>query len=96
MFYDWNNIERLKDLMWKRGKKGIYINQRLGPKTNLRRNQALVARRELKSRGEIAGGFLRYPAKLFVKREGAQNYTLQEDFSPMDVPLPEIDSVNIA
>ena len=91
--YDWNNVERLKDLMWKRGKnKGIYIDQRFGPNTTWRRNQALVARRELKARGEIAGGFLRYPAKLFVKREGAQNYTLQENFSSVAVPLPEIDA----
>ena len=35
--YDWNNVERLKDLMWKHG---IYIDQRFGP------TQALVARRD--------------------------------------------------
>ena len=77
--------------MWKHGKnKGIYVDQRFGPNTTWRRNQALIARKNLKTRGEIVGGFLRYPAKLFVKRQGAQTYTLEEDFSGIDVPLPEL------
>ena len=89
-FFNWNHVENLKNLMWEHGKdSGIYIDQRFGPNTTYRRNKALAARRQLLTNGEIAGGFLRYPAKLFIKRHKEDyKYILHNDYSKIPVPLP--------
>ena len=88
--FNWNHVENLKKLMWKHGKKtGIYIDQHFGPNTTYRRNKALEMRRDLMKKGDIAGGYLRYPAKLFVKRHSQDTqYVLHRDFSNIPVPLP--------
>lgn len=89
--FNWNNVENLKQLMWKHGKDtGIYVDQRFGPNTTYRRNKALEVRRELLENHEIVGGFLRYPAKLYVKyHKDDKKYTLKDDFSKIPVPLPK-------
>ena len=65
--YDWNNVELLKNRMWKDGKNSnIYVEQGYGPDTQFRRNKALEVRKNLKAAGTIGAGFVQYPAKLLV------------------------------
>ena len=89
-FFNWNHIELVKDQWWKNGKgTGIFIDQRYGPDTTYRRNKALAVRKQMKDNGEIVGGYVKYPAKLFVKyQESDRKYHLQEDYSSIPVPLP--------
>ena len=49
---------------------------------------ALMARKSLKENGEIASGYIAYPAKLMVKYPGEKReakFTLHEDFSNADI-----------
>ena len=78
-------------LMRKHGKgSNIFIDQRYGPDTTWRQNKALEARKELKMKGEIVAGFVRYPAKLMVKYDAREKkYTLYDDYSKLVVPPPQ-------
>ena len=89
-FFNWNHVETVKDKWWTNGKgTGIFVDQRYGPDTTFRRNKALAVRKELKTGGEIVGGYVKYPAKLFVKyRKTDKKYQLLDDFSNIPVPLP--------
>ena len=61
-----------------------------GPKTTIRRNAALLKRKQLKEEGVITCGYIQFPAKLLVKRAGARRedpYEPMEDFSNMKVEL---------
>ena len=65
-----------------------FCNQKYGPLTNARRNMAMVERKRLLEKGDIAKGYVAYPAKLFTaanKRDS--NYKLQKDFSRAEVPM---------
>ena len=90
--YDWNNVEMLKNRMWKDGKdSNIYIEQRYGPDTQYRRDKAMELRKQLKAAGRIGAGYVQYPAKLMVKqdpRDKNEKYKLHQDFSGIQVPLP--------
>ena len=90
-FYDWKDSEWVKVQFLKsnraRENNRIYVEQKYGPDTNFRRNLALAARKELKMKGEITGGYVNYPAKLFVKYARHDNkYTLHKDFSDEKIP----------
>ena len=89
-FFNWNHIELIKDKWWKNGKgTGIYLDQRYGADTTFRRNQALATRKQLKTAGEIVGGYVKYPAKLFVKYQSTdRKHHLHEDYSSTPIPLP--------
>ena len=89
-FYDWNDCERIKKLARTNSKKSkIFVDQRYGPDTTWRRNQALLKRKELIESGEIHTGFVQYPARLLVKVDDRKEtkYTVYDDFSTMKVPL---------
>ena len=57
-----------------------------GSDTTSRRNYALKIRRELINSKAILTGYLKYPAKLFVKKVGDITCSLLEDLSVMEVP----------
>ena len=65
---------------------GVSADQKFGVVTTARRNHALHIRKELKSAGTIAHGYVAYPAKLLVKyRSSDAKFHLHEDFSQMEV-----------
>ena len=90
--YDWKDIDyvqqsftakNIKDKKFK-----VYCEQKYGSITTARRNMALMARKSLKEKGEIASGYIAYPAKLMVKYPGEKReakFTLHEDFSNADI-----------
>ena len=60
------------------------------PKTTLRRNSALLKRKQLKEVGVISSGYLQFPARLMVKKAGANRddpYEPYEDFSSLEVDI---------
>ena len=86
--FNWNDAQWIINTSFKNRKNStipIYVEQRYGPDTTYRRQEALKFRKELKERKEIVGGYLKYPAKLYVKLPGTEKYTLHQDFS--DIPV---------
>ena len=69
----------------------IFAEQMYGQLTMKRRSMALLARKQLKAQGTITGGYVDYPAKLFVNLTGNNNaqghkvYTFHSDFSRREV-----------
>ena len=89
-FFDWNDSEFIKTMAIKNGRNSnIYVEQRYGPDTTYRRNLAKEQRKKLKADNTIVGGFVKFPAKLFVKYDrSAKHYSFHSDFSNIPVPLP--------
>ena len=89
--FDWNDVETLKKRMLKNGKNSnIFVEQRFGPDTQYRQNEAKKLRKELKEKGAIGAGYVQYPARLMVKkdpRDRNEKYRLYQDFSNIPVPL---------
>ena len=92
--YDWKDCEYLKQMFAKKNIKDksfkTYCEQKYGPLTTARRNEALKARKTLKAEGEGARGFIAFPAKLMVKLPGdsrESKYRLHKDFSDMEIAL---------
>ena len=66
----------------------VYVEQRYGPDTTWRRNNALALRKDLKAQGAVTSGFIAYPAKLMVKYNAQdRQYTMHQDFSNTEVPV---------
>ena len=69
----------------------LYAEQMYGPLTTKRRGLALQLRKQLKQEGVIAGGFVNFPAKLFVNyvghvdAEGKKIYKFHSDLSRAEV-----------
>ena len=87
-FYDWNDTQKVLQGFQKHGignNQNIFIEQRFGPNTSWRRNQAKLARKSLKEKKEIISGYISYPAKLMVKKSKEGKYSLFKDFSNMEV-----------
>ena len=90
--YDWKDSEYIKERFAKKNIKDRhfkkYCEQKYGPLTSARRNEALKARKTLKSTGVIARGFVAFPAKLMVKLPNDSRdakYRLHEDFSNIEI-----------
>ena len=85
---DWRDTEIIREHFSTKPKNmNIFVDQMYGPRTTWRRNQALMMRKTLKSKGEIVSGYVAFPAKLFVKKAGNTTYTLHKDFSSMPVVI---------
>ena len=83
---DWRNSEKVKDLFLdKKNKSGIYCQQMFGPRTTWRRSQALKMRKELKDQDPRTKGYVAFPARLMVKKQGDTKYHLYRDFSNVPV-----------
>ena len=90
--FNWNNSEHLKsDFRGLNIKKRstIKCDQKYGPRTSNRRNQALVCRRNLLDNKQIVQGFLKFPAKLMVKLEGESKYIVHHDYSNDELVFDE-------
>ena len=70
----------------------LSVDQMYGPLTTKRRGMALHLRKQLKEQGVIAGGYVEFPARLFVNLTGNVNadgkkiYTFHTDFSKQAIP----------
>ena len=95
--YDWKDAEFvLKSFTAKNISDksfNVFCEQKYGPLTTARRNQALIARKSLKANGEIISGYISYPAKLMVKYPGQKKddkFTMHEDFSNIDISREKV------
>ena len=87
---DWRDSELIKGIFW-RNNLNIYCEQKYGPRTTWRRNQALMLRKQLKQDKMISSGYVAYPAKLMVKYpHNSRNdpFVCHQDFSREAVPAP--------
>ena len=91
--FKWEDCEELVDGFRElniKGKSSIRINYMYGPKTTIRRNMALLKRKELKQAGIIQSAYISFPARLMGKKFGARKedeYELIQDFSNEEVQL---------
>ena len=90
--YDWKDSEYLKEKFANKNIKDrnfkTYCEQKYGPLTTARRNEAMKARKLLKSSGEIARGYIAFPAKLMVKLPSDSRdakYRLHHDYSDIEI-----------
>ena len=93
--YSWDLCQSIIESFRKRGitdrNFNVYAEQMYGPLTTKRRGMALELRKRLKEEGTISGGFVAFPARLFVNRtgnidmEGKKVYNFHSDFSKHDV-----------
>ena len=90
-FHSWKDSEWVKNDFRKNNidnpRCHIYAEQKFGPKTTMRRNQAMLMRKSLKEKGDIINGYVAYPARLMVKtsNERGAKYILKKDFSKEEV-----------
>ena len=78
---DWRHSEKIKAIFFdKKNDTGIYCDQMYGPRTTWRRSQALKTRKELKANNVIRNGYVAYPAKLMIKKNGDDRYSMYKDF----------------
>lgn len=87
---DWRNAEWIRNEFRKKPKEyNVWCDQKYGTRTTWRRNQALQKRKELKRKGDIVGGYVKYPALLMVRKEVGGDFVEDEDFSTMPVVFDE-------
>ena len=86
VLYDWKHIQSLSDELRDAPPNNIYIDQQYGTITTYRRNMAFKKRKTLKDAKTITGGFVKFPAKLFVRYGQNTNNVFCEDFSNIDIP----------
>lgn len=91
-FLDWNDSEFVKDkfrtVAIKGKHNGVFVDQKYGADTTWRRNQALLARKELMKSKTITSGYVAFPAKLLVKyKKQEKKYTMHTDFSDVVVTV---------
>ena len=87
-FYDWKDAQHVLDSFIKyniQNKSKYSAEQKFGPLTTRRRNEALVERRKLITNRSIKSGFIAYPARLMVKNVNENSYRLYKDFSKMEI-----------
>lgn len=65
----------------------VYCEQKYGPRTTVRRNQAMMLRKQLKMNNQITSGYVAFPARLMVKYTGNRDerYICKRDFSKEEV-----------
>ena len=88
-FYDWNKAQLILKEFIKNGRgQGVYVEQRYGPNTSYRQNQAKKERRTLLDNKTITNGYVGFPSQLMVKyKETDLHFKLHKDFSRIEVPL---------
>ena len=82
-YVDWRDSELTKDEFRKNTDGSIYVEQKVGPLTTLRRNIALKERKRLLEAKTILSGYVSFPARLMVKDSDARGakYRQWRDFS---------------
>ena len=91
--YKWNDCEELIETFRElniSGRSSVRIDYMYGPMTSLRRNLAMLKRKQLKEAGILKSAYVAFPARLLGKKPGDRKddpYTLIEDFSNAVVQL---------
>ena len=68
-----------------------FAEYKYGPKTSVRRRDALKLRKDLKTEGEIVSGYIKYPAQLMVKfSHNDKHYKMHTDFSKVPVDFSKL------
>ena len=67
IFNDWHFTEMIKTSAIK-AKSLLYVSQMFSPALTIRRNKAMLARKELREHDKTTQAFVKYPAKLMVKK----------------------------
>ena len=87
-FCNWKESEAVKKAFreanaWgNNANRKVIVENKFGPRTTVRRNNALKERKRLKEEGRILSGYVAFPAKLMVKEIGFNTrYRLWKDFS---------------
>ena len=84
-FYSWLGCEWIIEA-FRKDSIQIYADYKYGPRTTVRKNEALSCRKQLKADGEIVKGFVKYPAQLMGKFALPDDvYTMHKDFSKMKI-----------
>ena len=78
-FNDWSITETIKSSLI-RGNRSIFVSQVFSPALTARRNAAMLARKNLKKDDPTIQAFVKYPAKLMVKKEGVKGYSLYAEY----------------
>ena len=78
-FTDWDLIEKIKSGFIK-SKSSIYVSQMCYPALTKRRNNALIARKELKRLDPSIQVFVKYQATLMVRKAGEKDYRLHSEY----------------
>ena len=76
---DWSITETVKSSFIK-GNSSIFVSQMFSPALTARRNAAMLARKNLKKDDPTIQAFVKYPAKLMVKKEGEKGYSLYAEY----------------
>lgn len=83
-FHSWKKSELYKSIICNHSLKNknstIYADQMYSREVTSRRNEALLYRRQLIDNGELGKLFVKFPAKLMIKRENDTNYKLLKEF----------------
>ena len=66
-FNNWHFTEMIKSSAIK-AKSSLYLSQMFSPALNIRRNKAMLARKELREHDKTTQVFVKYPTKLMVKK----------------------------
>ena len=78
-FTDWDLTEKIKSGFIK-SKSSIYVSQMYSPALTKRRNNAMIARKELKRLDPSIQAFVKYPAKLMVRKAREKEYRVHGEY----------------
>ena len=78
-FTDWDLTEKIKSGFTK-SKSSIYVSQMYSPALTKRRNNAMIARKKLKRLDPSIQAFVKYPAKLMVRKAGEKEYRVHGEY----------------
>ena len=78
-FTDWDLTEKIKSGFIK-SKSSIYVSQRYSPALTKRRNNAMIARKELKRLDPSIHAFVKYSAKFMVRKPGEKEYRVDRKY----------------
>ena len=70
-FLDWRDSEQAKEA-FRKNNRTVFVEQKVGPRTTVRRNMALKERKKLLEQHTITNGYVSFPARLMVKESSAQ------------------------
>ena len=100
-FYSWELCQTIIKTFRKKGVSerefNFFAEQMYGPLTTKRRSMALEVKKKLKEDGTISGGYVEFPAKLFVNHvgnvddEGRKVYSYHSDYSRREVAMHDRD-----
>ena len=87
-FLDWRDSERTK-VAFRMNNTSVIAEQKVGPRTTMRRNMALKERKHLLTQGTIFNAYVQHPARLMVKDSKAPGAKYKEwkDFSKEPVVI---------